>query len=68
MLDGSSTSADDLPGDIVIDLVDLSLGDRIAGSEGIRIDEVQGTVSCRVTVPEDAAVGIRFSFEEESAT
>ncbi|ABD55778.1 hypothetical protein [Jannaschia sp. CCS1] len=67
VLDGSLTSADDLPGDIVVDLVDLSLGDRIAGSEGIRIEEVQGTVSCRVTVPEDSAVGIRFSFEEESA-
>lgn len=68
VLDGSSTTAEDVPGDVAIDLVDLSLGDRIAGSEGIRIEQVQGTVFCRVTVPEDAAVGIRFSFEEESTT
>lgn len=67
VLDGSSTSADDLPGDITIDLLDLSLNDVIAGAEGIRIAEVQGTVSCRVTVPEDAAVGIRFGFSEEGA-
>lgn len=67
VLDGSSTSADDLPVDITIDLVDLSVGGRTAGTEGIRIAEEQGTVSCRVTVPEDAAVGIRFSFEEVGA-
>lgn len=66
VLDGSATSVDDLPVDITIDLVDLSLEDGIAGAEGIKIGELQGTVSCRVTVPEDAAVGIRFSFEEES--
>lgn len=67
VLDGSSTSADDLPGDITINLVDLSLEDKIAGPEGIMIEDGQGIVSCRVTVPDDAAVGIRFSFEEENA-
>ncbi|TDK53345.1 hypothetical protein [Antarcticimicrobium luteum] len=67
VLDGSSTSAEDLPGDITIDLLDLSLEDRIAGPEGIRIEDEQGIVSCRVTVPDDAAVGIRFSFEEGEA-
>lgn len=67
VLDGSSTSVDGLPGDISIALVDLSLEDRIAETEGIKIEDLQGTVSCRVTVPEDAAVGIRFSFEEDGA-
>ncbi|SLN77670.1 hypothetical protein [Oceanibacterium hippocampi] len=65
VLDGSYTSVDDLPGEITINLVDLSLEGRIAGQEGIRIQKAQGIVCCRVTVPEDAAVGIRFRFEEE---
>jgi len=64
VLDGSSVSADDLPVDISIRLLDLSLVDRVAGPEGIKILDTQGIVSCRITVPEDAAVGIRFSFEE----
>ena len=67
MLDGSSTTVDDLPGDISIALVDLSLADTIAETNGIKIEGLQGTVSCRVTVPDDAAVGIRFSFEEAGA-
>ncbi|MEP3428353.1 MAG: hypothetical protein ABJN98_06725 [Roseibium sp.] len=67
VLDGSSASADDLPDDIRINLVNMTLGDRSAGAEGIRIAALEGTVSCRVTVPDDAAVGVRFSFEEEGA-
>lgn len=67
VLDGSSASAEDLPDDITIDLLDMSLDDQSAGSEGIKIAELRGTVSCRVTVPEDAAVGVRFSFDEEGA-
>lgn len=67
VLDGSSASADDLPDDITIDLMDMTLGGRSAGAEGIRIAETQGTVSCSVTVPEDAAVGVQFSFKEEGA-
>lgn len=67
VLDGSSTTVDDLPGEISIALVDLSLADTIAETNGIKIEGLQGTVSCRVTVPEDAAVGIRFSFEEAGA-
>jgi hypothetical protein len=67
VLDGASASADDLPGDITINLVDLSLDGRIAGPEGIRIRDANGIVSCRITVPEDAAVGIRFSFEDGGA-
>ncbi|MBP2486013.1 hypothetical protein JOH50_001740 [Rhizobium leguminosarum] len=65
VLDGSFTSVDDLPGDIRINLVDLFLNDQIAGSRGIRIGNIQGMVSCRVTMPDDAAVGIRFGFEGE---
>ncbi len=64
ILDGSSASAEDLPDDIKINLVDMTLGDLSAGAEGIRIAALEGTVSCRITVPEDAAVGVRFSFEE----
>lgn len=64
VLDGSSASADDLPGDITINLVELSLGDRITRQREIIIEDIEGIVSCRVTVPEDAAVGIRFSFQE----
>lgn len=67
VMDGSSASTEDLPGDIRISLLDLSLAGEIAGSEGIRIGDHQGTIACRVTVPDDAAVGIRFSLEEESA-
>ncbi|MDK1488635.1 hypothetical protein QN219_00970 [Sinorhizobium sp. 7-81] len=67
VLDGSFTSVDDLPGDITIDLLDLSLADKTAGSKGIKIENTQGMVTCRVTLPDDAAVGIRFSFEEGDA-
>ncbi|MGO7585957.1 hypothetical protein ACC689_29150 [Rhizobium ruizarguesonis] len=67
VLDGSFTSADDLPGNITINLLSLSLEDISAESQEIRIENMQGLVSCRVTVPDDAAVGIRFTFEEGHA-
>lgn len=67
VLDGSSTSPDDLPGDIEINLMEVSLGDQVTGQQGIKIEGMEGIVSCRVTVPEDAAVGIRFRFEENGA-
>lgn len=67
VLDGSSVSADDLPDDIKIKLIDLNLENQTFGLDGIRIEDHRGVVSCRVSVPEDAAVGIRFSFEEGDA-
>lgn len=64
VLDGSFTSPDDLPGNMKIDLLSLALVDKTTLSNGIRIENMEGLVSCRVTMPEDAAVGIRFTFEE----
>lgn len=64
VIDGSLASTDDLPGNMTIALLSLTLEDQKAGSEGIKIESMQGSVSCLVTVPDDAAVGVRFAFDE----
>uniref|UniRef100_UPI0035AFD252 hypothetical protein n=1 Tax=Paenirhodobacter enshiensis TaxID=1105367 RepID=UPI0035AFD252 len=64
VLDGGSTSSADLPDEMAVALLDLSLAGRTVGAEGLRIEDAQGRVSCRVTVPDEAAVGIVFGFGE----
>lgn len=67
VVDGSFASADDLPDDIKVGLISISLGDGVVATEGIRIGNTQGLISCQVTMPDDAAVGIRFTFDEGDA-
>lgn len=64
VIDGSLEDSRDLPDSYGISLLDMTLRDEIAPPEGIRIGKQGGQVVCRVTMPEDAAVGLRFSFEE----
>lgn len=65
VLDGSAASSDDLPDHIAAELIDLSLGGVVGGPDGVAIGSWRGKVSCRATVPDDAAVGIQFDFREE---
>lgn len=67
VIDGSLEDSGDLPESYEISLLDMTLRDEVAQPGGIGIGNQGGKVVCRVTMPEDAAVGIRFSFEEGGA-
>ena len=61
VLDGSSTTDNDLPDDLSVSLIELSVDGTVANGDALRIENLKGVVRCGVTVPDDAAVSVRLS-------
>lgn len=67
VIDGSLEDATDLPPGYEISLLDLTLREDEAVGNAVRIGNNGGSVVCRVTMPDDAAVGVKFTFDEGDA-
>lgn len=67
VIDGSLEDATDLPPGYEISLLDLTLRGEETVGNAVRIGSNGGSVVCRVTMPDDAAVGVKFTFDEGDA-
>lgn len=67
VMDGGAASSDGIDIGFEGRVLDLSIEDETAHSGSMTIGESSGTVSCRVPVPDGAAVGLRLWLEEAGA-